>query len=83
MTRAAGLALADDLWRAFQVQEPSVAGQWRRSWSRYLRLRAEQLITPPASQWRASHSPIASSHGYRSSSSSGSPAVILAMLAGG
>src|SRR4029078_8076925 len=43
----------------------------------------EQLITPPSEQRAASHSPIASSHGYRSSSFSGSPAVIFAMLAAG
>jgi hypothetical protein len=48
-----------------------------------LRFKAEQLITPPSVQRAASQSPIASSHGYRSSSFSGSPAVILAMLAGG
>ena len=61
----------------------SVRGAWWRSWSRYLRFRAEQLITPPSSSRSASHSPIDSSHGCRSSSSSAWPAVILAMLAGG
>ena len=61
----------------------SVVGACCRSWSRYCRLRAEQLITPPVSACSASHSPIDSSQGCRSSSSSASPAVILAMLAGG
>src|SRR6516165_8893106 len=57
-------------------------GQCARSWSRYLRLSAEQLATPP-SRRPANHSPTLSSQGWRSSSLSGSPAVILAMLACG
>ena len=70
---AAGLPSGDDLGAALEVEELRV-GAWRRSWSRYFRLSAEQLITPPAG-WPASHSPIASSHG---------PAVVVVKrLAGG
>ena len=43
-------------------------------------LSAEQAITPPSS-WATSHSPIRSSQGQRSWSSSGSPRVIFSMLA--
>src|SRR5436189_6480879 len=40
-------------------------------------------MTPPRAACSSSHSPIASSHGCRSTSSRAWPAVILAMLAGG
>ena len=48
MPGAAGLAPGDHLAGAVEVAGTRVRGAWCRSWSRYLRFSAEQLITPPS-----------------------------------
>ena len=75
-------------WRCSMRSRPpsrcrnSTDGQCPRSWSRYLRLSAEQAMTLPLA-CAASHSPVISSHGQRSSSSSASPRDIFSTLARG
>ena len=56
-----------------------------RSTSRYDRFSAEQVTTPcvPDARWSRIHAATTSSHGHRSSSSSGVPACIFATFAGG
>ena len=58
MPGPAGLPPGDHLVAALEVHERDGRARGWRSWSRYFRFSAEQLITPPPSPWTASHSPI-------------------------